>query len=269
MRACGRLPLGFVVKPTYFISDLHFEGHHNESGRRVLDFLRARRGEAAAVYLVGDVFDLWLGHTHTVYHAYFPLLRALADLVEAGTRVVLFSGNHDPDPGPFLRSGLGLEVHDGPLWLDLGGQRVWIEHGDVIDPRARWRRALNRAARSPLLHGVARAVPPALTWRLARAYGGAVGHTQGYKGLPPGLVSSYLPERAAAGADVVILGHYHRAVDHTLQGAARPCRLFVLGDWVAHHTFLRFTDRPVLMRDLGPDLPPIELGPGDHAPPGG
>lgn len=253
--------------PRYFLSDLHLLAPDDERTRRVVEFLRARRGEAAVIYLVGDVFDVWLGYDTVVYSAFFPILRALADLVDAGTRVVLFSGNHDPDPGRFFERQLGVEVHEGPLVEEMGGRRVWIEHGDLVDPRGVRHRALNILAHARPLRWLARRLHPDLAWRLARAYGRGPGAYKDYSPLPRDLVTRFFPARVAAGADVVVIGHYHRAFAHRETVAGRPRDFFVLGDWVRHRTFLRFDGEFALFRDHGPGRPPERLGLGDHPPP--
>lgn len=251
-------------RPSYFLSDLHLAAASGERTERLLRFFGARIGEAAAVYLVGDVFDFWLGYRSVVYHAYFPVLRRLAELVEGGTRVVVFSGNHDPDPGP-LWASLGIEIHEGPLTLTLGGRRVWVEHGDTIDPRGPLHRGVCKLARHPLARRAARAVHPDVAWRLSRAYSRGKPHRYDAP-LPAGLIERWFPERVAAGFDVAIIGHYHRAVHHVAELGGRPRQLFALGDWVEQHTYLRYDGAFTLLRDRGPDRPPVALPPGDHAP---
>lgn len=257
------------MRPQYFLSDLHLRHPQDARTQRALAFLRARAGEAEVVHLLGDVFDLWLGYRSAIFSAYFPVLRTLADLVDAGTRVVLLAGNHDPDTGSFLADHLGVQVVQEPHRLTLGGRSVWLEHGDVHDPRARWRRAVNRLARSPVLHRAARAVHPDLVWSAARLYGDVLRGAKGYHGLPTGLIGEYFPQRVAAGADVLVIGHYHRAVSHADTLGGRPVEFYVLGDWVVHHTYLRWDGTFSLLRDRGPGAPALPLARGDHAPPDG
>jgi len=246
--------------PTYFISDLHVADPDRPGTARLLAWLGERRGEAAAVYLVGDAFDFWLGYRASMFTAAFPLLHRLVDLVEHGTRVIWMTGNHDPDPGPFLAT-TGIEVWDGPRAIELGGARVWLEHGDLIDPRGWWHRAPCRLVRNPVARWIARRFHPDFTWRMSRLYADSKAHRYDAP-LPAGLIDDWLPARAAEGFDVAVIGHYHRAVHHAAGGA----RLFALGDWVEQRTFLRYDGDFTLMRDRGPDRPPEPLPEGDHAP---
>ncbi len=249
----------------YFLSDLHVRASDDVRTRRIVDFLRARRGEADAVFLVGDVFDFWLGWRSVVPRAYFPLLRAMADLVDSGTRVVVFAGNHDPDPGDFFCE-LGVEVVGRSLEVTLGAHRVWVEHGDVIDPRSWTGRLMCRLAHQPRMLALARAVHPDLSWRIALSYARRAREEYGEL-MPAAMAERWLPERARAGADVVVVGHFHRAYHHRDEVDGRPVALFGLGDWVQQHTFLRYRDGTFeLLRDHGSARPPTPLGPGDHGP---
>ncbi len=251
------------MKPVLFLSDLHFHSAQTPGGRALLRLLDESR-DAAAIYLVGDVFDFWLGHQSTLYRAAFPLLRRLAELVEAGVEVHLFSGNHDPDPGDFFDE-IGVQVHEAAVGIRLGDFRVRMEHGDTIDPRGLRHRLICQAVRHPWPRRLARLVPPDALWKLSRAYSRAATHTYG-EPLPAALLHTYLPQRAREGIDVLIMGHYHRAVHHRVVVNGRPVRFYGLGDWVQQHTWLRYDGEFHLLRDQGPDHPPLELPMGDHGP---
>jgi len=253
-------------RASYFLSDLHIRAADDARTRRILDFLAARRGEASAIFLVGDVFDFWLPWRTVVPRAYFPVLRALADLADEGTRVVVFAGNHDPDPGDFFGE-IGVEVVRRSLEVTLGGRRVWVEHGDVIDPRSRVSRLVCRLAHHRKALALARAVHPDLAWRLALAYARRAREQYGEL-MPRDCVDVWLPDRARAGADVVVVGHFHRAFHHEGHVDGRSVALFGLGDWVEQRTFLRYRDGAFeLLRDHGPHAPATVLGLGDHGPP--
>jgi len=252
-----------MTRPSYFFSDVHIAAPDGPRTESFINILEALRGKAEAVYFVGDLFDFWLGYQSTIYHAYFPVLRALAEVVESGTRVIYLSGNHDPDPGSFLQT-LGIEVHQEPVDVVLDEFQVHLEHGDVIDPRGLFGRLLCRTVRHPLVRACVRLIHPGVLWRLARWY---ARHGETYTDpLPTALRDQWFPQMVRQGADVVIIGHYHRAVVHHADIDGRQAHFFALGDWVGQRTYLRFDGEFTLLRHRGPIEPPVALPPGDHAP---
>ena len=171
-------------------------------------------------------------------------------LARSGTRVILFAGNHDPQPGPYLPS-IGVETSRGPRGIDLGPHRIWLEHGDLVDPRGMHHRMICRVARMPLVAALGRQVPSWLSWKLARWY---ASHPHDYgERFPQALLEHWLPEKAEEGYDTVIVGHYHRAVVHRSEHA----RLFALGDWVRQRTYLKYDGDFQLLRDQGPAQQPL------------
>ena len=142
-----------------------------------------------------------------------------------------------------------------------------MEHGDVIDPRGWTQRLVCKTARRPAVRALARLLHPDLAWALAQRYAKGHDRVEDYAHqLPPAFFDRYLPLHAARGVDVLVLGHYHRAVHHRATHQGRPVALFALGDWVAQRTYLRFSEGEfVLLRHQlqGPDSP---LPEGDHGP---
>tara|TARA_B100001093_G_scaffold519089_1_gene606410 strand:+ start:213 stop:1010 length:798 start_codon:yes stop_codon:yes gene_type:complete len=248
---------------SYFLSDLHISSGDEPRTRRLLALLDEMAADAESIYLVGDVFDFWLGYKSVIFSEYYPLLRTLETLVQRGVNVVIFSGNHDPDPGPFFRK-INVVVKEQATGLKLDKHNIWLDHGDLIDPRSAWSRLICRAARQPFLRRYARMVHPDLAWRLARLYGKK---REGYTDpLPTELLTRYLPGKIKGGYDTVIIGHYHRAVAYQTTVKGVTGRLFALGDWVEQRTYLKYDGTFQLLRDQGAGYAPLVLTDGDHAP---
>lgn len=260
-----RQPAGEAV----FISDLHLGDPEAPQARRLMAFLRglsARR--VTSLFLVGDIFDFWLGYRGAVYSRFFPFLRALAELVDAGTEVVLFPGNHDPDPGPFFAE-IGVRVQLEPLVRAFGDRQVWIDHGDREDVRGAWKRIVCRAVHQPALLQAVRLLHPETTAWAAGAYGrwlGGEDRAADYeKPLPERHLTRWWDDKIGVGHDVVVMGHYHKALARQREVGGRARALFILGDWVSHFTWLRYSEGAfTLMRDRGPDQPAEPLGWGQH-----
>ncbi len=100
-----------------FLADAHLLDPSDANYRRLLAFLDRQRGSVGTLYLLGDIFEFWVGYHHTVFAPYVPLLEALRRLREAGARIVYVEGNHDFHLGPYIEETLGCTVlPDGGGW---------------------------------------------------------------------------------------------------------------------------------------------------------
>ncbi len=117
----------------YFVSDIHITAPDSPRARLFLAFLRGLSADSGTSHLVllGDIFDLWVAD-----HAYF--VDAYAEIIEEIGRlhaeIRYFEGNHDLHLRYYWANRLGLIVHGGPAYVDIGDMTVRLEHGDQMDP---------------------------------------------------------------------------------------------------------------------------------------
>ena len=87
------------MKPIYFLSDAHLGSwaidHGRMQERRLVRFLDSIKEKAAAVYLLGDMFDFWYEYRYVVPKGYTRFLGKLSELTDMGVEVHYFTGNHD------------------------------------------------------------------------------------------------------------------------------------------------------------------------------
>ena len=110
------------MKNVYFLSDAHLGSRAIEHGRtqerRLVNFLDSIKHKAAAVYLLGDMFDFWYEFRTVVPKGYTRFLGKLSELTDMGVEVHFFTGNHHSPrashygnlrkrilPGPWRRTG--------------------------------------------------------------------------------------------------------------------------------------------------------------------
>jgi UDP-2,3-diacylglucosamine hydrolase len=219
-----------------FLADAHLRDPADPPYRRMLAFLEEQRGQVRTLYLLGDLFDFWIGFNSVVYAPYVPLLEALRRLREAGTGLVFVEGNHDFHLGPYFTETLGCRIlRDGGV-VTIDGWRVYIGHGDLVNPRDRGYRILRRLFRSGLVRVLAQIVHPDWTWGIYRWL-----NRRSHRGKPP-KAARVLPledlrrharEHFAAGCQVVVTGHFH--IPHhetTAEGT-----LLSLGGWLEHSAY--------------------------------
>ncbi|MGH8721650.1 MAG: UDP-2,3-diacylglucosamine diphosphatase, partial [Burkholderiales bacterium] len=84
---------------TLFISDLHLTGERPAINERFFEFLRTQASRAAALYVLGDLFEYWIGDDELDAAGGDPLARRVADALGAvsrqGVRVAFMHGNRD------------------------------------------------------------------------------------------------------------------------------------------------------------------------------
>ncbi|HXG61476.1 MAG TPA: UDP-2,3-diacylglucosamine diphosphatase [Planctomycetota bacterium] len=212
---------------TLFVSDVHLRP--GDPGANA-SFLRFLAQECEALYIVGDLFDYWIGPKHLEFPDYRPELEALRRAA-GRTRVCLVPGNRDFLVDARFERATGIEVLGEEVRLDLGGRRVALAHGDALyntNPKYSAYRALMR---SRPVGDLWRAVPGIVARRLARGYRRVSPLTTPAKAWgPEGLLERARPV-FRGGADVLICGHIHQPRHLTAEVDGRRRELFVLGDW--------------------------------------
>jgi len=114
-----------------FISDLHLSLEKPKITRRFLDFLAHRARTAKAVYILGDLFDTWIGDDD-----FMPpnnkIRQQLKQLTDSGIPVFLQQGNRDFLLGTRFAQDTGVTLLDDYAVIDLYGTPTLITHGDLL-----------------------------------------------------------------------------------------------------------------------------------------
>lgn len=224
-----------------FIADAHLVDPADENYQRLLAFLDGLRGNTRTLYLLGDVFEFWVGYRHVVFATYVPLLEALRRLREEGTAIVCVEGNHDFHFGPYFEEVLGCRVlPDGGI-LEIDGRKVYVGHGDLVNPDDRGYRFLRRTLRSMPLRWLIQVIPPDWTWGIARwaSRQSSKGHpTKKPRWLPEAMLTDHAEHLFAAGCEAVVTGHFHLALLKETNGRT----LVALGDWIDQFSYAVWED---------------------------
>jgi len=120
-----------VKQNIIFISDLHISLEKKEITRRFISFLENQAHEAQAVYILGDLFDAWIGDDdNTPPNKKIKL--QLKRLTDSGTEVFLQQGNRDFLIGQQFCKETGLTLLDDYAVIDLFGVKTLLTHGDLL-----------------------------------------------------------------------------------------------------------------------------------------
>lgn len=152
-------PIDVKVK-AYFLSDVHLESEKDSnffSFNRLLQTI-TRDEECTHLFLLGDIFDLWVAHHKYFTEKFTHTLKILNAIKERGVEVHYFEGNHDLDLKPYF-AAQGFHVHEEAFHCQLGSLLFRIEHGDQMDPEDRSYLFLRWILRTPVMRFVGRRLP--------------------------------------------------------------------------------------------------------------
>jgi len=117
---------------TLFISDLHLCGARPEITELFLKFLGQRARHADALYILGDLFEYWIGDEAIDQDEFRPIIQGLHNLTAAGTPVFVMHGNRDFLMAKDFEAATGAQLLPDPKRIDLYGTPTLLSHGDAL-----------------------------------------------------------------------------------------------------------------------------------------
>ena len=226
---------------SWFASDLHLDPSAPETSARFLRFLGGPAREARSLYLLGDLFEAWIGDDDPE-PAYRAIVEAIAAVAHSGVLVCVMRGNRDFLIGERFCAESGALLLEDPAIVAIDGTRVLLSHGDglCVDDRAYQRlRALVRE--DAIRRGFARLPLEARRKLAAEAREGSREHLAG-AGEYITDVSQAAVESLMRAADIAILvhGHTHRPGVHRFRSEGVERTRIVLGAWHDEAMVLRW-----------------------------
>ena len=217
---------------TLFISDLHLDADRPEIGEQFLAFLETEARVAEALYILGDLFESWVGDDDPNPH-YAVIKTAIRALVDSGVPVFFMHGNRDFMIGQQFAEEVGVKLLDDPTPLELYGERVLLSHGDALCTDDQQYQQVRQMTRDPEWQAMMRAKP--LEERLAFAEQARAAslahHASASKEImdvnADAVARCFLDHEM----DILVHGHTHRPAVHMIDLPDRRVTRMVLGDW--------------------------------------
>ncbi|MEP7244276.1 MAG: UDP-2,3-diacylglucosamine diphosphatase, partial [Gammaproteobacteria bacterium] len=114
-----------------FVSDVHLDASTPQATEQFVEFLRTRAAHAEALYILGDLFEVWVGDDH-VDAEKARIEAALRELTSSGVACFVIHGNRDFLLGRQFCDRTGCRLLPDPVILELNGERVLVTHGDAL-----------------------------------------------------------------------------------------------------------------------------------------
>lgn len=217
-----------MMKPTLFIADLHLSPHDPATTEAFAKFMEGPARAAAALYILGDLFEYWIGDEQLDQPYFAAQAQKLRDLSQS-VPVYFLPGNRDFLPAKRFALASGAKLLPDPSLIELGQTTVLLAHGDAYCTDDAAYQRFRRIIRHPITRLIWQLMP--LGWR----YRKAAGLREKSRSESPAK-ADYLMDVSStaigqamrqAGVQTLIHGHTHRPAHHHHEAGER----WVLPDW--------------------------------------
>jgi len=231
---------------TLFIADLHLHTEEPAITAGFLHFLDGVAREADALYILGDLFEAWIGDDDPN-----PLHQRVADairaLVDSGVPCYFIHGNRDFLLGKRFARESGMQLLPQEKVLNLYGRNVLIMHGDTLCTDDAGYQAFRAKVHQPWLQTLFLALPLFIRHRVAAKMRAGSRAANSSKSLAIMDVNQQAVIEAMEKHRVqwLIHGHTHRPAVHHLTANDAPAWRAVLGAWHSEGSMIRVSESDV------------------------
>lgn len=224
-----------------FISDLHLHESRDDVTNSLRLFLQAHTPSADRLYILGDLFEVWLGDDHkTRFNS--EVIRLLS---EVSIPKFIMHGNRDFLLGNAFCEQTGLVLLEDPTIIELAGETILLMHGDSLCTRdeeyMKVRAHLRKADTQKEL------LDKSLGERAQIAHDARSQSKEHTRETAADIMDVTQEEvvkvMADSGVRLLIHGHTHRPAVHELQVNGRSAKRIVLGDWDEFGWYLTINDK--------------------------
>ena len=234
-------------KKVYFSSDNHLGAPTPELSKpreqRFVAWLNEIQSDAAALFLLGDLFDFWFEYRTVVPKGFVRVLGKLAELSDAGIPIYFFVGNHDLWMKDYFKTELGIPVFHQPQAFSIWDHRFFIGHGDGKGPGDKGYKRMKKVFSSPFFQWLFRWIHPDIGVRIAQYLSVKNKLISGdedreFLGEDGEWLAQYAKRKLEkTHYDYFIFGHRHLPMTIDLGGGSTYINL---GDWISHYTYATY-----------------------------
>ena len=234
-------------KKIYFASDNHLGAPDRKSSlpreQKFIAWLDSIKSDAAALFLLGDLFDFWFEYKTVVPKGFTRTLGKLAELTDAGLPVFYFVGNHDLWMNGYFEEELNIPVFHKPQQFKLNDRSFFIGHGDGLGPGDKGFKRMKKLFTNRAAQWCFRWLHPDWGVRLAQYFSVKNRLISGdddvkFLGEDKEWLVQYSKRKLESNHyDYFIFGHRHLPLEIELNPKSRYINL---GDWISYFTYAAF-----------------------------
>lgn len=242
-------------KNIYFLSDFHLGAPDHAASlareKKIVRFLSQVKEDAAAIFIVGDLFDFWYEYKKVVPKGFVRILGKMAELTDSGIPLYFFVGNHDMWMSGYFEKELNIPVFYEPQDFEFNNKKFLIGHGDGLGPGDKGYKFLKKIFRNKTFQWLFGILPPYIGMGIAgwssKSSRAVTGEDDArFLGEEKEWLISYCKEVIRKKHyDFFIFGHRHLPIDFTLDGGSRYINL---GDWIRYYSYAVFDGQHIKLK---------------------
>ncbi len=244
-------------KKVYFASDNHLGAPTSNDSlpreKKFVAWLDSIKEDAAAIYLMGDLFDFWFEYKKVIPKGFTRTLGKLAELSDAGIPITYFVGNHDLWMNGYFEEELNIPVFHEPQQIKINNTSFFIGHGDGLGPGDKGFKRMKKVFTNPVSKWFFRWLHPDLGVRLGQYMSVSNKIISGdedakFLGEENEWLVQYCKRKLESQhTDYFIFGHRHLPLEIKLNERATYVNL---GDWINYFTYAVFDGEKLSLEKL-------------------
>ncbi len=244
-------------KKVYFASDNHLGAPTMANSypreKKFVAWLDEVKEDAAAIFLLGDLFDFWMEYKTVVPKGFTRTLGKLAEITDSGIPIFFFVGNHDLWMNGYFEEELGIPVFHKPQQFTFNNTTFFIGHGDGLGPGDIGYKRMKKVFTNPFCKWLFKWLHPDIGVRLAQhlsVKNKLISGDDDAKFL--GEKNEWLVQYAkrkleTTHYDYFVFGHRHLPLEIKLNNNSTYTNL---GDWIKYYTYAVFDGDKLELKEL-------------------
>ncbi|MBT8183792.1 MAG: UDP-2,3-diacylglucosamine diphosphatase [Eudoraea sp.] len=234
-------------KKIYFASDNHLGAPSRVESmpreKKFVAWLDEIKKDAAAIFLLGDLFDFWMEYKTVVPRGFTRTLGKLAEITDSGIPVYYFVGNHDLWMNGYFEEELNIPVFHNPKVFEFNSTTFFIGHGDGLGPGDKGYKRMKKVFTNPVAKWFYRWLHPDWGVKLAQYFSVKNKLISGNEDIEfLGEENEWLVQYAkrkleSTHYDYFVFGHRHLPLEIDLSATSKYINL---GDWITYFTYGEF-----------------------------
>jgi UDP-2,3-diacylglucosamine hydrolase len=234
-----------------FIADLHLAPNQEQEVERFRRFLKQDASQHKALYILGDLFNVWLGDRASASN-YQSTITALNKLTTSGTAIFIQHGNRDFLLGEYFLEATGATLIDDPHRIEVKGRSILLTHGDklCIDDISYQR--YRRFIRNPLIESILHHLPATVL----ELIGSKVRtHSEQSKTSKQSSIMDVTQSEVEQimrswSCFTMVHGHTHRPAIHSFELDGKPALRVVVGDWESEQNVVSYKSGDFIQQSI-------------------